>query len=267
MSEQPAAFRTQPDSSAVVATTREGGVRILSIERRDRMNSLDPAAAAALRQSLQEATADRSLRVIVLHGAGGHFCTGFDLKHKRIPGEEGVLAILQDCFRLLQGTDLPSIAAVEGNAFGAGLSLALACDQIVAAEHARLCAPFTAIGLVPDVGMVHTLERRVGFGRARRYMYEGTVLTAQPALAVGLVDEVVAPGTALDASVAQATGWCARAPLALAAIRSLSRSPDSAVDELLAQERRLQASLAASGDFAEGVAAFRERRKPVFRGL
>jgi enoyl-CoA hydratase/carnithine racemase len=204
--------------------------------------------------------------VLVLHGAGDHFCTGFDLKHKRVPGEEGALRILQDCFRILQGGPLPSIAAVEGNAFGAGLSLALACDQIVASSNARMCAPFTGIGLVPDVGMGLMLERRVGTGRARRWMYEGNVVLADEAMDAGLVDARVEVGQALEAALEQARRWVLRSPLAIAAVRKLTQLPQALVDEFLREELRLQKELAATEDHAEAVNAFRERRKPSFRG-
>lgn len=266
MNELQSPAATEPDFSALEIRRLDGGICVLVINRVDRMNALDPYAAAALRSALKDAVADAGTRVLVLHGAGGHFCTGFDLKHKRIAGEEGALRILQDCFRLLQDGPVPSIAAVEGNAFGAGLSLALACDQIVAAGNSKMCAPFTGIGLVPDVGMAITLERRVGPGRARRWMYEGTVVLAEEALASGLVDNRVEGGQVLDAALEQARRWVLRAPLAISAVRKLTRMAPGPVDAVLSEELRLQTELAASEDHAEGVSAFRERRKPVFRG-
>ncbi|SFB89720.1 Enoyl-CoA hydratase/carnithine racemase [Polaromonas sp. OV174] len=228
------------------------------------MNALDPYAAAALRLALKDAMADTSLRVqvLVLHGAGGHFCTGFDLKHKRVAGEEGAL---QDCFRILQDGPLPSIAAIEGNAFGAGVSLALACDQMVASRQTKICAPFTDIGLVPDVGMAITMERRVGPGNARRWMYEGSVVLADEALATGLIDACAEQGQALEVALGQAGRWAQRVPLAIAAVRRLSSLPQALMEQVFAEEHRLQAELAATEDFAEGVNAFRDRRKPVFQ--
>ena len=266
MSEPKGILPTEPDLTALEIRRLEDGICVLIIHREDRMNALDPYAAAALRQALQAAMADPQLRVLVLYGAGGHFCTGFDLKHKRVPGEEGALRILQDCYRLLQDGPLPSIAAIEGNAFGAGLSLALACDQLITASGAKMCAPFTGIGLVPDVGMAITLERRVGPGRARRWMYEGTVVRAEEALSVGLADATVENGNTLDAALEQARRWVLRAPLAIAAVRALTQLPQAVVDHVLAQELRLQQELASTEDHVEGVAAFREKRKPVFRG-
>jgi enoyl-CoA hydratase/carnithine racemase len=266
MSEMENRVSTEPDLTAVKTERLEDGICVLKLSRADRMNALDPSAAAALRMALKDAMADTSLRVLVLHGVGGNFCTGFDLKHKRVPGEEGALSILQDCFCILQDGPLPSIAAIEGNAFGGGLSLALGCDQIVVADNARMCAPFTGIGLVPDIGMALTMERRVGAGRARRWMYEGTVVLAQEALETGLVDACAKPGQSLEAGLEQARRWVLRAPLAIAALRKLTQLPRTLVEASLAEERRLQKGLASTSDHAEAISAFRERRAPVFRG-
>lgn len=246
----------------------DGGIRVLSIDRPQRMNALDPASAYELAAALREAQADKALRVIVLTGAGGNFCTGADLKHRKQPGEESVLVPLQHCCDALTQGPLPVIAAVDGAAFGAGLSLALACDRIVAAESARFCAPFTGIGLVPDVGMLRTLPRRVGEFRAREWMIEGTVVNATAALQHGLVDELVADVPARETALDRARLWAARAPMAIAALKRMALQVDdaAAMAQLFERERVEQAALAASEDFAEAVAAFRDRRPARFQG-
>lgn len=253
---------------AVRVDDLDGGVRVLAIDRPHRMNALDPASAHELAEALREAQANPALRVIVLTGTGGHFCTGADLKHRKQPGEESVLVPLQHCCEALIGGPLPVIAAVDGAAFGAGLSLALACDRIVASEAARFCAPFTGIALVPDVGMVRTLPRRVGAARAREWMIEGTVVDAGAALQHGLVDELASGVPALQTATERARLWAARAPMAIAALKRLEAQEggDAPMAQLFERERAEQSALTASADFAEAVAAFRERRPAQFRG-
>lgn len=259
---------TQTPVRAVRVDDLDGGIRVLTIDRPNRMNALDPASAHELADALREAQSNEALRTLVLTGAGGNFCTGADLKHRKQPGEESVLRPLQICAAILLQGPLPVIAAVDGAAFGAGLSLALACDRIVASEAARFCAPFTGIALVPDVGMVRTLPRRVGAARAREWMIEGTVVDAATALQHGLVDELASGAPALQAATARARLWAARAPMAIAALKRLEAGEDeaSALAGLFERERTEQSTLAASADFAEAVAAFRERRPAQFQG-
>lgn len=244
----------------------EDGVRVIAIDRPHRMNALDPASAHALADALRAAQANSALRVIVLTGAAGHFCTGADLKHRKQPGEESVLVPLQACCDAILQGPLPCIAAVDGAAFGAGLSLALACDRIVASGAARFCAPFTGIALVPDVGMVRTLPRRVGASRAREWMIEGTVVDAATALQHGLIDELADSGVALDAAMTRARLWASRAPMAIAALKRLEAHEAGIMAQLFERERMEQSALTASADFAEAVAAFRERRPARFQG-
>jgi 2-(1,2-epoxy-1,2-dihydrophenyl)acetyl-CoA isomerase len=253
---------------AVLVDDLDGGVRVLTIDRPHRMNALDPACAYELAEALRQAQSDARVRAIVLTGAGSNFCTGADLKHRKQPGEESVLRPLQICAGILLQGPLPVIAAVDGAAFGAGLSLALACDRIVASESARFCAPFTGIALVPDVGMVRTLPRRVGAARAREWMIEGTVVDATTALQHGLVDELASEAPALQVAAERARLWAGRAPMAMAALKRLEAGEGEATPlaELFARECTEQSALTASADFAEAVAAFRERRPAQFQG-
>lgn len=249
----------------VLVHDAEGGVRVISINRPQRMNALDPPSATALRDCLRAAHSAPGVRVLVITGTQGQFCAGADLKYKKAPGEEGVLARLQECHDAIALGPLPCIAAIEGSAYGAGLSLALACDRIVASANARLCAPFTGIGLVPDVGMLVSLPRRVGWARAREWMIEGTSVTSDQALQCGLIDELVDSGTAVEFALKRASLWATRAPLALSALKQID-AHQASTSKLFEQEREFQALLTASEDFAEAVAAFTARRKPTFQG-
>ncbi len=251
----------------LIDSRREGAAGILTIARPTRMNALTPLAGIALRDAMAQMLADDAVRVIVLAGEGSHFCTGADLKD-RTPGPNGerLLVVLHELFAMMVDAPKPFVAAVEGNAYGAGFSLAVACDYVVAAENARFCAPFTGIGLVPDVGLALTLPARIGMGRARRMMIEGLPVAAPQALDWGMIEHVAPAGQALSMALECANKLLTRAPLAVAALRKLLGQSWSDPRAFLEEERRLQDALQQSQDFVEGVTSFKEKRPPSFTG-
>lgn len=250
-----------------ILVTQDGGVATITLNRSSRMNAMNVALALDLKKELLRLLDEDSVRVLVFTGAGGNFCTGADLKD-RTPGPNGetLLGTLHECFNIMTGAKKPSIAAVEGNAYGAGFSIAMWCDYVVAGEKAKFCAPFTGIGLIPDVGLALTLPARIGMGRARRMMFEGLVVQAPQALEWGMIEHKVADGQALATAVEQAAKLMTRAPLALGALRTLlSREwPDPA--EFIREEFKLQTALQQSEDVKEGISSFVERRPPQFSG-
>ncbi|MBU4610159.1 enoyl-CoA hydratase/isomerase family protein [Achromobacter sp. GG226] len=250
-----------------IRTHRDGAIGILTIDRPARMNALTPRAGLALKRELTALLDDDAVRIVVLTGEGGHFCTGADLKD-RTPGPNGerLLGVLHDVFALMVESRKPLVAAVEGNAYGAGFSLAVACDYVVAAENAKFCAPFTGIGLVPDVGLALTLPARIGMGRARRMMIEGLAVQAPQALDWGMIEHTAPVGEALPAAVECARKLLTRAPLAVAALRRLLGQQWQDPHAFLREERRLQDSLQQSSDFVEGVRSFVEKRPAQFTG-
>ena len=165
--------------------------------------------------------------------------------------------------RLLVKGSTPVLAAVEGYAVGAGLSLALCCDTIVAASDARFAAGFGRVGLVADFGMLHTLPLRVGQGRARQMLLYGERVGAEEALRTGLVDHVVAPGGALGAALERARALHGAAPLPVAMTKQYLAG---GLDAALEWERDTQAALFLTADHAEGKAAFLEKRAARFTG-
>lgn len=168
-----------------------------------------------------------------------------------------------DLIRRLVRFPKPLLAAVEGWAAGAGFSLALACDEIVAAGDARFVASFAKVGLIPDLGMLATLPARVGWRLARELMLSAEPVDAPKAMAAGTVDEVVGDGTALQRAIERGRAAADSAPLAQAHVKDyLAR----AVDDALAFEAQTQPLLLASADAAEGRAAFFAKRAPKFRG-
>jgi enoyl-CoA hydratase/carnithine racemase len=165
--------------------------------------------------------------------------------------------------RLMVMGSVPIVAAVEGFCVGAGLSLACACDTIIAAEDARLGAGFGRIGLMADLGLPHTLPLRVGQGRARQILLYHEQMTAAAAERIGLVDHVVPKGHALDRAMEKARFLAEQAPTPMALTKQLL---GEGLDRALEQERHFQSTLFLTEDFAEGRAAFLGKRQPEFKG-
>lgn len=254
---------------ALVDVRDAAEVRILTLQRPERLNALDLALSCAFRDAVLTALATPAVRVLIVSGQGGNFCAGADMKRdRRQEAASGldILEVMQEAVGLLRGGRLPTVAAIEGNAAGAGLSIALACDFLVASRTSRLSAAFTSVGLVPDLGITAALPERVGIGVARDLLLAGGVRNGDQALADGLVDDVCEPGAVLDAALARARRIAEAAPLALAGTRRLLAErglPSSSHAQL---ELLLQRAMRGSADATEAAAAFADKRRPVFRG-
>jgi 2-(1,2-epoxy-1,2-dihydrophenyl)acetyl-CoA isomerase len=253
-------------TAPVLLTERDGATLVLTLNYTERRNALSMPLRAALVEAFEQAERDPGLRAIVLTGAGGHFCAGGDISGMNVTdlaaGRERFRLTHQLC-RLMVHSAKPIIAAVEGYAVGAGLSLALCCDTVVAAADSRFGAGFGRIGLIADLGLNHTLPQRIGIGRARQMLLYGEQVDAAAAEQIGLIDHVVAPGGALDFARARARVLADAAPLPVALTKRLLAA---GLDEALAQERDLQTALFLTEDHREGREAFLGKRKPVFRG-
>ena len=247
-----------------------GGVARITLNRPERLNSFTRAMHAELALAL-DAAADA--RVVVLTGAGRGFCAGQDLNDRAVaPGEavdlgETVEASWNPLVRRLATMKQPVIARVNGVAAGAGANIALACDLVVAARSARFIQSFSALGLIPDSGGSWHLPRLVGQQRALGLALTGEPLGAEQAADWGLIWKCV-DDDALDATVeALATKLAALPPLGLAAIKSIIRSSqERTLDQELDLQRDEMRRLGFTADYREGVAAFLEKRAPIFTG-
>lgn len=259
--------------SELILQRQQDGIVILTLNAPELRNAISLEMREALLGHLREAANDADVRAIVLTGAGGNFCSGGQLQKSNgaaaQPDAQRTrrnINILQDIVRLLSAGPKPTIAAVEGYAYGAGMSMAAACDVVVASDGARFCASFGKIGLMADAGLIWSLPQRVGPARAREILLTGRVVDAAEAGALGLANRVVAAKTALDVALEIGADFGGIAPLAIASMkRVLARGPNS-LEDVLHAESDAQPVLALSQDYFEGRAAFKEKRPPVFRG-
>jgi 2-(1,2-epoxy-1,2-dihydrophenyl)acetyl-CoA isomerase len=250
----------------------EGRVAILTLDAPERLNAISLDMREAVIAALQRRFLDDECGALVLTGAGGNFSAGGDIKGER-PAPEAMaralrhkLGRLQEMVRLIASSPKPVVAAVDGKAFGAGMSLAVVCDVLVATETAQFCAAFGKVGLLPDAGILYTLPRRVGAARAQQLLLSGRTVEAREACEMGLADHVVPAADLLARACAEAQRLAAIAPLSFAAIKSLGNGGCATLEEAFAAEMRLQPGLAMSDDYSEARAAFADKRKPVFRG-
>ena len=254
---------------AEVETTRDGAVLTIALNRPDKLNAFDSATHKAFAGAVKEA-ADPEVRAVVLTGAGRGFCVGQDLAELS-QGDRDVAALLRGRWNRhvlgLRGLEKPVLAAVNGAAAGAGLSLACACDLRVAADSAAFVPAFVNVGLVPDTGGSWLVPRLLGYARAFEWMCSGRKIGAEEALAWGLVSEVVPVDEVLGRTQERAAAFAALPTRAIAMTKRLfERAAASRLEDQLELEAQLQLAATSTDDFAEGVTAFLEKREPRFSG-
>lgn len=258
--------------SETVLVDVAGGIATVTLNRPDRLNAIDLETLEALVAALERVSADDEVRCAVLAGAGRAFCAGADQAEMvpRSAGEwEKVVDRYLDPIRGIAGMDKPVIARLHGDVVGGGLGLAMVCDFRIAADDARLCAPFVKIGLAGcDMSAGYFLPRLVGLGRATELMMSGRFVDAPEAERIGLVTRVV-PAAELDAAVDElARRLAGGPPLALAFTkRAIQRSLDSPMGTEFDYEVFAQVQCLQSEDHREALAAFREKRQARFQGM
>lgn len=249
----------------------QDGVGTITLNRPDVYNALNDGITYELQDALKAVAKDDAVRVVVLTGAGKAFCSGQDLKAASGGEKRSFMDSLHKRYnpiiRAMRSLPKPIIARLNGVAAGAGCSLALACDLIVAAEEATLIEVFINIGLVPDSGSSYFLPRLVGMAKAFELCSMGSRVKAQEALALGLVNRVV-PADQLDAAVKEYTDFYSSAPTrAIGLIKKmLDKASTSTLEEMLEYEAYCQEIAGSTQDYKEGVTAFLEKRKAHFTG-
>lgn len=254
----------------------DGGVVRLTLNRPDKMNSFNAAMHAELRDALDRVQDDASARVLVLSGAGRGFCAGQDLADAEVrftPGETppDLGAVVERQYKplvmRLAQLRVPTIAAVNGVAAGAGASLALACDMVIACHSASFLLPFAKIGLIPDTACSWLVPQRLGLARAMGLAMTGQKLPAEKAAQWGLIWEAVADGAFAQTVTATATQLAAMPTRALVRTRqAMLAAHTHSLEQQLSYEALLMHELGRSADYVEGVSAFLEKRPARFTG-
>lgn len=250
-----------------------GGVRVLTLNRPDKLNSWNRQMRREMRDAFEDAAADRKLRALIITGAGRAFSAGEDVSGMAELAEIGTRAFraevrtLHDVFDTVEAMEIPVIAAIDGVAAGGGLELALSCDFRVLTDRSRLVMPEVKVGLIPGSGGCSRLVRHVGLGRAKEMVMLGATLSAQEAKNAGLATAVVPEGAAVDEARRLAERMAAFAPLALGMAKLvLNTCADVDAETGRRLERLGQSVLKTSQDHAEGSAAFAAKRTPRWTG-
>ncbi|MAK35507.1 MAG: 2-(1,2-epoxy-1,2-dihydrophenyl)acetyl-CoA isomerase [Flavobacteriaceae bacterium] len=248
------------------------GVATLTLNRSEVFNSFNREMALQFQDHLDACEEDDDVRAIVITGAGKAFCAGQDLKEVTTPElNPGFKKILEEHYNpiisKIRTIEKPIVAGVNGVAAGAGANIALACDIVIASEHASFIQAFSKIGLVPDSGGTYFLPRLIGFQKASALMMLGDKVSAQEAERLGMVYKVVL-AEEFEETIQNTAITLAKMPTKALGMtkRLLNYAMTNDLDEQLYNEGKLQIEAAESEDYREGVAAFVEKRKPNFKG-
>jgi len=256
----------------VLLTEVSDGLATLTLNRPDALNSLNMDLKVALASWLHDFRYDDSVRAVLITGAGRAFCAGGDLSEmdpNRTPQQARMRQdhLLREVFLPLAQFPKPVVAAVNGHAHGAGLSLALACDIVIASESAAMSMGYVHRGLVPDCGILYFLPRLVGTARAKELLLTGRKFDASEALAMGMIARTVSSEELMDTALETARGLAGGATVALGMTKSLvDQAWQLTLEQVIELETFSQAVSRSTSDHREGLAAFGEKRSSEFTG-
>lgn len=254
-----------------ILSETKGQVAWITLNRADKFNSFNREMALALHAALDEAAADKAIRCVVITGSGKAFCAGQDLGEAIDPNGPGIQRIVEEHYnpiiQRIVTLEKPVIAAVNGVAAGAGANIALACDIVLAAEAASFIQAFSKIGLIPDSGGTFFLPRLIGRQQALALMITGDKVGAIHAREMGMVYKVVGDAHFAEEVLAFATQIADMPTKGIGLTKRLiNQSFTNTWQQQLVAEGNVQVEAAATYDYKEGVNAFLEKRKPVFKG-
>jgi 2-(1,2-epoxy-1,2-dihydrophenyl)acetyl-CoA isomerase len=256
-----------------ILVEKKNKVEIITLNRPEVLNAISMKLRKELIDAIRKAKNDSEVRVILLTGAGKAFSSGGDIREQKLAREQPVLEreerlrLMKELILEISTMEKPVIAAVNGVAAGAGVSLALACDLVFASSEARFILAFTRVGLVPDTGCTYFLPRMAGLQKAKELVFSGEPIDAFLAEKLGIVNRVFQPKELLERSMAFAEKLADSAPVAIGLSKlALNRAMVSNLEECLDYEAYLQSICFQTEDHKEGILAFQQKRKPEFKG-
>jgi 2-(1,2-epoxy-1,2-dihydrophenyl)acetyl-CoA isomerase len=257
-----------------VLLDKTDGIARITLNRPDKLNAFAGTMRQEIADAIRQCAADDAVRVVIITGAGRAFCAGADIRYLQELLERrdtvafrALVEAGREVVTVIRDTPKPVIAAINGPAAGGGANLALSCDFRIASDKATLGQTFNRIGLHPDWGGTFFLPRLVGAAKALELVFGADLITADEAYEIGLVTKVVPHDTLLAETEALARRLAAKPPLAVAKAKcAIYASERNSLDEMLTVELENQLACFASADAREGLAAFLEKRDPVFRG-
>ncbi len=254
----------------VVLEERRDQVVVLTLNRPEAMNSFNFAMLRGLKDKVEAIQYDPDVRVLIITGAGKAFCAGADLKERATLSEPQVkefIYTIRNLFTFIESLRLPVIAAVNGVALGGGTELALACDLRIVSNTASLGLTETRLAIIPGAGGTQRLPRLVGRGKAKELIFTGRRVGATEALQIGLVNQVSTPEALLDDALAMADMICETGPIAIQQAKyAINHGLETDLHTGLAIESNAYWITIPTEDRLEGLTAFREKRKPVYKG-
>lgn len=254
-----------------VSFRSDGQIGVLTIVRPDVFNCLNLETLTTLRQLIADIALNKEIRVVIVTGAGEKaFCAGADLKERRTMSDEQVqlfIRTIRDTFSELERLNKPVIAAINGVALGGGTELALACDLRVMSETAQMGLTETSLGIIPGAGGTQRLPRLIGKGKAKELIFTARRIAAAEALEIGLVNRIALADEVMTAAIELARQIAGNAPIALAQAKyAIDYGLEADLATGLAIESNAYQVLIPTKDRREGLEAFKEKRKPVYRG-
>lgn len=260
--------------STSIKATNKNAVTKITLNRPDKLNSFDDDMHRQLYAALASAQADDACRAILLTGADRAFCAGQDLStldpnndNNQLDLSQTIVEFYNPLIRLIKNINKPIICAVNGIAAGAGANIALACDIVLAAQSAKFIQSFAKVGLIPDSGGSWTLPHLIGEARAKAIAMTATPVTAEQAQDWGMIWRAVADADLMNTAENLAAEMSQGPTFGLGLIKqAIQSASDNTLDQQLDIEAKMQAQCGRSPDYAEGVAAFMDKRAPAFSG-
>ena len=253
-----------------VTVEARNGVAVVTLDRPETKNAITPEMRRQLWEAFEAIALDPAVRSVILTGAGGEFCSGMDVGNLGQGGITGSLDRMHTLHRIARAIyhlKKPTIAAIPGICVGVGWAYALCCDLVLVSERAKFAQIFRNIGLAPDGGSVWLLRQQVGAMRAKEIAFSGRMIRADEAVELGLALEKIEGGQLMDRAMELALSFANAPTVALGlAKRQFDLAASSSFDQFLDMEFAMQPIASRTEDHHEGLAAFREKRPPVFKG-